>query len=81
LADLRACVKHFEQTASDGGDPKRKARNEQTLEKLKVILKDVEGKIAGTLSLSPRPLVSFWTPDRPREKDRGAPGGKGRAVE
>ncbi|KAB5591559.1 hypothetical protein CTheo_4988 [Ceratobasidium theobromae] len=46
ISDLQICIKHFEQTASDGGDPKRKARNERTLEKLKSILKDVEEKIA-----------------------------------
>ncbi|KAH7337572.1 hypothetical protein B0J17DRAFT_768747 [Rhizoctonia solani] len=46
LADLRACIKHFENTATDGGDPKRRARNENTLQKLKTILKDIENKLA-----------------------------------
>ncbi|KAJ1301154.1 hypothetical protein OPQ81_003565 [Rhizoctonia solani] len=32
--------------ATDGGDPKRRARNELTLEKLKAILKDIEDKLA-----------------------------------
>jgi hypothetical protein len=47
LADLRACIRHFEHTATDGGDPKRKVRNENTLGKLKSVLKDIEDKLAG----------------------------------
>ncbi|EUC61380.1 ubiquitin carboxyl-terminal hydrolase [Rhizoctonia solani AG-3 Rhs1AP] len=46
LVDLRACIRHFELTATDGGDPKRRARNENTLHKLKSILKDIEDKLA-----------------------------------
>ncbi|KAG8690561.1 hypothetical protein FRC11_010748 [Ceratobasidium sp. 423] len=49
LADLRACIRHFEYTATDGGDPKRKARNEITLQKLKTILKDIEDKLAAVV--------------------------------
>ncbi|KAG8766718.1 hypothetical protein FRC12_006688 [Ceratobasidium sp. 428] len=44
LADLRVCIKHFESTASDGGDEKRRDRNARTLEKLKIILKDFEDR-------------------------------------
>ncbi|CEL54973.1 hypothetical protein RSOLAG1IB_07466 [Rhizoctonia solani AG-1 IB] len=46
LADLRACIRHFEHTATDGGDPKRKVRNENTLGKLNSVLKDIEDKLA-----------------------------------
>ncbi|CUA67237.1 hypothetical protein RSOLAG22IIIB_07293 [Rhizoctonia solani] len=46
LADLQTCIRHFEHTATDGGDPKRRARNENTLQKLKSILKDIEDKLA-----------------------------------
>ncbi|KAG8744066.1 hypothetical protein FRC10_010851 [Ceratobasidium sp. 414] len=44
LVDLRVCIKHFETTASDGGDEKRADRNRRTLEKLKTILKDFEDR-------------------------------------
>ncbi|KAG8705875.1 hypothetical protein FRC08_001402, partial [Ceratobasidium sp. 394] len=44
LVDLRVCIKHFETTASDGGDEKRAERNRRTLEKLKTILKDFEDR-------------------------------------
>ncbi|KAF8684906.1 hypothetical protein RHS04_00971 [Rhizoctonia solani] len=49
LADLRACIRHFEHTATDGGDPKRKVRNDNTLKKLKSILKDIEDKLAAVV--------------------------------
>ncbi|KAF8607453.1 hypothetical protein BDV93DRAFT_310207 [Ceratobasidium sp. AG-I] len=46
LADMKVCIKHFEENASDGGDEKRKARNERTLEQLKAVLKSIEDRCA-----------------------------------
>lgn len=67
------CVKHFEENASDGGDEKRKARNERTLEQLKSVLKSIEDRCTGLLQ-----FLSFNSPSvdlsqsfiRNQDKDR-----------